>query len=165
MREYETSFIVQPEISEEGREALLQRLGGLLQRAGAVALEVDDQGKRKLAYEIRKFQKGHYLALFYLGGGGAVSELERALRLDESVLRYLTTVRADAVDDVDARKARAVEAERLRKERAAERAAREAEERAARQEADEQARAHAGADLDEDEGDEADDDEASEQED
>ncbi len=143
MREYDTTFIVQPEISEEGRETLIERLGGILERAGATPLEVDDLGKKKLAYEIQDFQKGHYLALFFLDDGGAVTELERTMRLDESVLRFLTVRKEDEVIDVEARKARAVEAERIRKERAAERAEREAEERAAREAARVEAEAEA----------------------
>lgn len=133
MREFDTTFIVQPEISEEGREAILLRLRGVLERAGARPLEVDDMGKKKLAYEIKKFQKGHYLSLFYLDTGKAVAELERALRLDESILRFLTVRKEDHVEDVDGRQARSVDLEKTRKERAAERAVREAEERAARE--------------------------------
>jgi small subunit ribosomal protein S6 len=133
VREFDTTFIVQPEISEEGREALLAKLRGVLERSGAVPLEVDDMGKKKLAFEIRKFQKGHYLALMYLDAGKSVAELERALRLDESVLRFLTVRKLDRVDDVEARKARSVDLEKIRKERAAERAVREAEERAQRE--------------------------------
>jgi len=133
MREFDTTFIVQPEISEEGREALILKLRGVLERSGAVPLEVDDMGKKKLAFEIKKFQKGHYLSLFYLDKGQSVAELERAMRIDESVLRWLTVRRADSVTDIDARKARAVDLERLRKEKAAERAVREAEERAQRE--------------------------------
>lgn len=133
MREYDTTFIVQPEITEEARETLIARLRGILERAGAVPLEVDDMGKRKLAYEIRRFQKGHYLSLFYADSGKAVSELERALRLDESILRFLTVRQDGEVTDIEARKAKAVDLEKLRHEKAAERAVREAEERAARE--------------------------------
>ncbi len=133
MREFDTTFIVQPEISEEGREALILKLRGVLERSGAVPLEVDDMGKKKLAFEIKKFQKGHYLSLFYLDKGQSVAELERAMRIDESVLRWLTVRREDSVTDLEARKARAVDLERLRKEKAAERAVREAEERAQRE--------------------------------
>jgi small subunit ribosomal protein S6 len=133
VREFDTTFIVQPEISEDGRETLLAKLRGVLERAGATPLEVDDMGKKKLAYEIRRFQKGHYLSFLYLDSGKAVGELERALRLDESILRFLTVRRLDRIDDVEARKARAVDLEKIRKERAAERAVREAEERAARE--------------------------------
>jgi small subunit ribosomal protein S6 len=97
MREFDTTFIVQPEISEEGREALILKLRGVLERSGAVPLEVDDMGKKKLAFEIKKFQKGHYLSLFYLDKGQSVAELERAMRIDESVLRWLTVRREDSV--------------------------------------------------------------------
>jgi small subunit ribosomal protein S6 len=133
VREFDTTFIVQPEISEEGREALLAKLRGVLERAGATPLEVDDMGKKKLAYEIRRFQKGHYLSFLYLDSGKAVGELERALRLDESILRFLTVRRLDRIEDVETRRARAIDLEKIRKERAAERAVREAEERAARE--------------------------------
>ncbi len=149
MREYDTTFVIQPEISEEAREALIEKLGEIVSRSGGTALEVEDIGKRKLAYEIQNFQKGHYLSLFFLGDGKAVTELERSLKLEESVLRYLTVQKAEKVTDAEARKARGDEAERIRKERAAERAAREAEERAAREasrlEAEEEARQRAEA--------------------
>jgi small subunit ribosomal protein S6 len=133
MREFDTTFIVQPEISDDGREALIAKLRGVLERAGATPLEVDDMGKKKLAYEIKRFQKGHYLSMMYADSGKAVAELERALRLDESILRFLTVRKLDDVEDIEARKARAVDLEKVRKERAAERAVREAEERAARE--------------------------------
>ena len=133
MREFDTTFIVQPEISEEGREALILKLRGVLERSGATPLEVDDMGKKKLAFEIKKFQKGHYLSLFFLDKGQAVADLERAMRLDESILRWLTVRRDDSVTDIEARKARSLDLEKLRKEKAAERAVREAEERAQRE--------------------------------
>ncbi len=127
MREYETAFIVQPEISDEGGAELCARLDGILESQGAVRLMLDDWGKRKLAYEIDKFQKGHYYFLSYLDDGKTVDELERALRLEESVLRFLTVRVADDVEDVETRKVEAAEKERIQREKAAERAAREAE--------------------------------------
>ncbi len=141
MREYETTFIVQPEISDEGREALCQKLDASLEKQGSVRLMLDDVGKRKLAYEIQKFQKGHYLTLTYLDDGRAVKEIERLLRLEESVLRFLTVQVSAEVIDIEARKTEAAEQEKLRKQRAAERAAREAEEERAREAADREARA------------------------
>lgn len=140
MREYETTFIVQPEISDEGCRELLARVDGILEREGAIRLLHDDQGKRKLAYEIRKFQKGRYVTTHYLDFGRAVAPLERVLRLEESVLRFLTVQVSDRVEDIEQRKGAAVEEERIRAERARERAAREAEEEQARREAAIQAR-------------------------
>ena len=135
MREYETTFIVQPEISDEGCQELLARLDGILEREGATRLLHDDQGKRKLAYEIRKFQKGRYVTTYYLDQGTSVAPLKRTLRLEESVLRFLTVQVTDQVEDVEQRKLLAAEEERIRAARAKERAEREAEEEKARQEA------------------------------
>ncbi len=135
MREYETTFIVQPEISDEGCRELLTRIDGILDREGAIRLLHDDQGKRKLAYEIRRFQKGRYVTTQYLDRGGAVAPFERTLRLEESVLRFLTVQVADRVEDVEHRKQLAAEEERIRADRARERAEREAEEEKARREA------------------------------
>ena len=139
MREYETTFIVQPEISSEGIEAICGRLDGILESQGAGRLLYDDLGRRRLAYEIRKFQKGHYLTLMYLDEGKVVPEIERALRLDDSVLRFLTVLVKQQVPDIEARKAEAAELEQERARKAADRAAREAEDAA--REAEEAARA------------------------
>jgi small subunit ribosomal protein S6 len=161
VREYETTFIVQPEISEEGGQAILSRLDGILERTGDVRLYCDDLGKRKLAYEIRKFHKGHYYTLAYLGEGKAVPELEQSLRHDESVLRFLTILANPEVEDAEARKVAAAEYEQEQARRAAEKAAREAEEARAREEAEraaaaEQAEAAAARDdSDSDDADEA----------
>ena len=128
LREYETTFILQPEITDEGVKSVRERLDGILERNGAIRLLYDDDGKRRLAYEIKHFQKGHYLTLHYFDGGKAVPEVERSLRLDESVLRFLTVKVSDTVGDVDERKKQAAEEEKIRAERAAERAALDAQE-------------------------------------
>jgi small subunit ribosomal protein S6 len=133
VREYETTFIIQPEISEEGCQEIFARVDQTLSREGAERLLHDDQGKRRLAYEIRKFQKGRYVTTNYLDEGKAVGPLERMLRYEESVLRFLTVLVEPEVTDPEARRKRAAEEEKVRAERARERAAREAEEERARQ--------------------------------
>lgn len=135
MREYETTFIVQPEISDEGTQEILGRVDQALERGSATRLLHDDHGKRKLAYPIQHFQKGRYVTTRYLDTGGAVGPLERQLGYEDSVLRFLTVQVSDEVEDLEARKAQAAEEEKVRAERARERAAREAEEERARQEA------------------------------
>jgi small subunit ribosomal protein S6 len=137
LREYETTFIVQPEISDEGSQAILSKLDGILKTGGATRLMCEDHGKRKLAYEVRKFHKGHYYTLMFLDEGTVVPDLERVLRLEESVLRFLTILAEEEVADVEARKTEASEAEQEQTKRAEERAVREAEEAAARREAEE----------------------------
>lgn len=145
LREYETTFIVQPEISDDGGQAILAKLDGILAASGATRLMCEDHGKRKLAYEIRKFHKGHYYTLQFLNDGKVVPDLERTLRLEESVLRFLTIQADEEVADVDARIAVAAEAEVEQTKRAEERAAREAEEAASRREQEEAERVAAEA--------------------
>ena len=129
MREYETTFVVQPEISDEARADLCNRVNGVLERVGGVPLLHDDQGKRRLAYDIRKFQKGHYVTAYYLDvQGKGVAEVERLLRIEESLLRFLTVLRPGEVTDIEKRKVEAMDEQRVRAERARERAARDAEE-------------------------------------
>jgi small subunit ribosomal protein S6 len=162
MREYETTFIVQPEISDEGTLEILTRLDGILERSRAIRLLHDDQGKRRMAYDIRKFQKGRYITSYYLSEGDAVAPIERGLRLEESVLRFLTVMADPEVADIDARKAKAVEDEADHAERARERALREAEEERAREA---EMRAGEREDREREERDRGDDDDDDERED
>lgn len=134
MREYEVTIIIQPEISEEGSATILGRLDEVLNASSSIRLLCDDLGKRKLAYEINRFQKGHYHLLSFLDAGPVVPELERILRLEESVLRFLTVKVDEQVTDIDARVAEAKEREAELAKRAAEKAAREVEEAKARAE-------------------------------
>ena len=132
MREYEFTFVVQPEISEDGLNGVCEKFEGVLAKQGAEKLFYEDWGRRRLAYEIKKFQKGHYMVLHFLNDGTAVNEVERTARLDDSILRFLTVLADEEVKDIDARKAEAVGFEEDRVKKAAERAEREAEEAAAR---------------------------------
>jgi len=134
VREYETTIIVQPEISSEGTEALLSKMDSVLERAESVRLMCADLGKRKLAYEVRKFHKGHYYTLSFCDDGQVIPDLERNLRMEESVLRFMTVLVDDDVADLDVRKERGRELEAEQQKRAVEKAAREAEEARAREE-------------------------------
>jgi small subunit ribosomal protein S6 len=132
MREYEFTFVVQPEISEEGLTGVCEKFEDVLAKQSATKLFYEDWGRRRLAYEIKKFQKGHYLVLHFLNDGQAVPEIERTARLDDSILRFLTVLANDEVTDIEARQAEAVGFEEERVQKATERAEREAEEAAAR---------------------------------
>ncbi|MGE4606970.1 MAG: 30S ribosomal protein S6 [Myxococcota bacterium] len=135
MREYETTLIIQPEISDDGVGEIKDRLDRFLSEAGAIRLLYEDLGRRRMAYEIRNFLKGRYVMLQFLDEGSVITGLERAIRLEESIIRFLTVQVSDEVPDIAARVAAAAEEERIRAEKAAARAAREAED-AARQEAE-----------------------------
>ena len=139
MREYEFIYIVQPDATPERGKEIQSRVEKEITAGGGQILLWDDWGKRKLAYEIRKFNKGHYMLVSFLGDGQFIPEIERFLRLDPDVLRFLAVKVDDNVRDIEARLVRAKEdaAERARKREERER--REAE-RAARVEAEAEGR-------------------------
>ena len=150
MREYEFTFVVQPEISDEGVQAISQRFEGILAHHQSEKLFYEDWGRRRLAYEIKNFQKGHYQVLHFLSDGKVVPELERSARLDDSILRFLTVIANQDVVDVEARRTEGVAFEEDRKKRAAEKAVRDAEEAARAAEEAAQVRDSRGDDDDDD---------------
>jgi small subunit ribosomal protein S6 len=157
VREYEFTFVVQPEISDEGIQSISQRFEGILANHASEKLFYEDWGRRRLAYEIRNFQKGHYQVLHFLSDGKVVPELERSARLDDSILRFLTVVANAEVEDVEGRRAEGVVFEEERKKRAAEKAVRDAEEAA--RAAEEAAQMSDDSRADDDEDDDRDEDE------
>jgi small subunit ribosomal protein S6 len=101
-REYETIFILRADTANDGVAQVNGRLRGVLDQMGGKVLKLDNWGKRKLAYEVRKQLKGIYLYWRYLATSGVVEELERNLRMLDSVIRYYT-VKVDADVSPDAR--------------------------------------------------------------
>ena len=109
MREYELIYVVQPDATDERLKQIHDRVDAAITGGQGMVLLRDDWGKRKLSYEIAKFQKGHYFHLAMLGDGKFIAEMERLLRIDPDVLRFLTVLVAEEVPDIDARVERAVE--------------------------------------------------------
>ena len=98
-REYELVFIVRPDVTDEDIEKIKDRSGGVIKDRKGHLLNVDDWGKRRLAYEIQDYGKGHFVLFNYLGSTEIVDELERTLKLDDSVLRFLTVKLAERVEE------------------------------------------------------------------
>lgn len=98
MKEYETLFISHPDQSPPQILELNDKLKAVIERNGGRLFLVKDMGKRSFAYPIAKQAKGLYTCLDYADNGQSIAEIERILRLDESVLRFLTTVRRREVD-------------------------------------------------------------------
>ncbi|HEV2992519.1 MAG TPA: 30S ribosomal protein S6 [Candidatus Angelobacter sp.] len=93
-RSYEVMFIVRPDLQEEEVEKLITTLQTHATNAGATVQNVEKMGKRRLAYDVRKFQDGLYVLLTLLADGKAIHELERRLRVAEQVIKFIT-VRTD----------------------------------------------------------------------
>lgn len=102
MTEYETTVIVRPDVTGEQVESALDRVREVIAKQGGKLIEIDHWGKKKLAYPMQKHPRGIYVRTHYLGLGGLVGELERNLRLNENVLRFLTVKMEERVES-DAR--------------------------------------------------------------
>ena len=87
---YETMYILRPDIPEEEVESHLTKYRDILVEAGAEVLDNQMRGKRRLAYAINKNKEGIYVQLSHNGDGQQVAVLEKAMRLSEDVIRYLT---------------------------------------------------------------------------
>lgn len=98
MRRYETITILVPELSEDDRKALSERIVTLLDSNDGFIVEVDDWGLRKLAYEIKKKPRGHYIRFDYCGTGATVKEFERLMGINDSFMKYMTVLLDDSID-------------------------------------------------------------------
>ena len=87
---YETMYILRPDIPEEEVETHVNKYRDLVTESGGVVLDTQMRGKRRLAYPIAKHREGIYVQLNHNGDGQQVAPLERAMRLSEDVIRYLT---------------------------------------------------------------------------
>ena len=87
---YETMYILRPDIPEEEVESHVTKYRDMLVEAGAEVLDNQMRGKRRLAYPIDKHKEGIYVQLSHNGDGQHVEVLEKAMRLSEDVIRYLT---------------------------------------------------------------------------
>ena len=135
MREHELIYVIQPDATAEREQEIHDRVDGVIGEAKGQVLLRDDWGKRKLAYEIDKYQKGHYFQLNFLSDGGCVSEIERGFRIDADLIRFLTVKVSDSVSDIEKRVAEAKVQAAEQAERRAERERLEAEREQERAEA------------------------------
>ncbi len=100
MRRYETIAILDPDLSEDQRTAAFARVQELIPQQGGLLAFIDEWGARKLAYEIKKRERGYYVRFDYCGTSAVVDEMERFFRIDEGVLKYMTVL-TDTDPDLD----------------------------------------------------------------
>lgn len=93
-RTYEVMFIVRPDVIEEDLDKLVATLQSTATGAGATVKNAEKMGRRRLAYDVKKFQEGQYVLFTLAADGKAVHELERRLRVTEQVIKFIT-VRTD----------------------------------------------------------------------
>lgn len=90
LREYETIYILSPDTNNDKVAEINDRVKTIIEERGGEILNVDNWGKRKLAYEIKKERKGIYLFWQYLGSPDIVAEFERNMRIIDPIVRYMT---------------------------------------------------------------------------
>ena len=87
---YETMYILRPDIAEEEVTNHIEKYNKTLENNGGKVLDSQMRGKRRLAYPIAKHREGIYVQLSHQGDGQHIAKIEKAMRLSEDVIRYLT---------------------------------------------------------------------------
>ncbi|RPI76073.1 MAG: 30S ribosomal protein S6 [Desulfobacteraceae bacterium] len=101
MRHYETIFIIKPNLSDDEYKAIVQKYNGILEKNKGVIIKTDLWGIQRLAYQIRKEEKGFYVLQDYCGLSGLTAELEREFKLDDRILNFQTIKIADKADPAE----------------------------------------------------------------
>ncbi len=98
LREYETIFLVKPELTDDNVDRLKERVRGIVSREGGKVIRFTVWGKKKTLYPVGKQPRAIYVHTHYLGNSKMVAEVERNLRNIDEVTRYLSVKIADEVD-------------------------------------------------------------------
>lgn len=110
-RTYEVMYIIDPETPADKIEKLNEAVGKLIEKEGGTVVRMDDIGRRTLAYQIEKKTEGHYVLFEVDGSGQEILELERRMRVNDMILRYVT-IRVDE----DRKKADKMQAKREKRQ-------------------------------------------------
>ena len=89
MNKYELAVVVSAKIEDDERAAVIEKVQAYVTRFGGVVSDVDEWGKRRLAYEIQKMREGYYYFIHFESDSSVPAELEARLRIMDNVMRYL----------------------------------------------------------------------------
>ena len=92
MRRYETIFIIRPDLGEPQIKDIIKRFEGIATSGGGEIIETEEWGFRELAYHIKGERRGYYVRLDYASDAALMNEIERNLKLQDTVLRYLSVL-------------------------------------------------------------------------
>ena len=93
MNKYESVIIINPSVEEEGMKNLIQKFTDLINNAGKVE-KVDELGKKRLAYDIKKNKEAYYVVFYFEADPKPIAELERNYRITDEVIKFIV-VRVD----------------------------------------------------------------------
>jgi small subunit ribosomal protein S6 len=100
LRRYETILIAHVDLSEDELSSLITRYSAIITGQKGILVKVERWGKRRLAYLIKKQARGFYILIDYAAESAAVNELERNLKINDKVLKFMTVLRDEVVDPV-----------------------------------------------------------------
>jgi small subunit ribosomal protein S6 len=92
VRDYELMYIVRPDLDDESLRGAMQSVENLVEGQGGEVVKTTSWGKRRLAYEIQNLRDGNYVILQIRLDGGRIGEVDRSLRISDSVFRHLIVV-------------------------------------------------------------------------
>jgi len=98
LREYETVFLLRPDMPEDQADKVRERFRGIVAREGGKVVKFTTWGRKKVQYEVKKQNRAVFVHMLYLGPSAIVKEIERNLRLMDDVLRYQTVKLAEETD-------------------------------------------------------------------
>ena len=96
MNKYELALIVSAKIEDDARAAVVEKAKEYITRFGGTVTEVEDWGKKKLAYDIQKMSEGFYYFIQFDAEAGGPAELEQSVRIMDNVLRFLCVRKDEA---------------------------------------------------------------------
>ena len=88
MNQYESMYVLKPDLDEETRKTLIEKFKALVEQNGGKIEKIDEWGLRKLAYEINYIKEGYYVLMTFEAASELPLELERNYNINDSVLRY-----------------------------------------------------------------------------
>jgi len=97
-REYETIYLMKPDVSKEAAAKIAQRVEEVIKREGSKLVQVETWGRRQLAFSVGRFRRAVYVFIKYVGTNTVVSELERTFRMLDEIIKYQTIVKNANVD-------------------------------------------------------------------
>ncbi|MCX5854735.1 MAG: 30S ribosomal protein S6 [Deltaproteobacteria bacterium] len=104
MRRYEILYIAHADSSDDELNEHVERYKAIITNSKGIVVKIDKWGMRKLAYEIRKQTKGIYFLMDFAGESTTVPELERNLKIDDRILKFLTVLKDSEVDPLELEK-------------------------------------------------------------
>jgi small subunit ribosomal protein S6 len=98
MNRYETIFVINPDLGEDEIQNVITKFTGIISSQDGVQLKLEDWGRRRLAYKIDKFSQGFYVLADFAGLPAGVAELERNLKIDDRIIRFLSVKTGENVN-------------------------------------------------------------------